>query len=217
MSGDALTVELFLDGAVIAFVIATLSAQPGWRRPLFGVATSVTTGAALWWWHRPDMTPWISALFHSGALILVLTVGTVALIVPRGPYSPLRRPNPLAEVGSYLSGWKPDICLEDAFMYLGTESTWVTRFVTGYTVSVQQVKRELLDKLRSGQVVAWGRNHPGAKEVQISRDFWKYVNVDLRTEENYAFQPAGGIAAYNIRMARDEVTAAWPPSAASTS
>ena len=80
MAGDVLSIFLFLLAAVISFGIGGFTTN-GWRSSTLWVLTAVMALAAIWWLFKPDMAPWISALFHSGALIILFTVGIVALMV----------------------------------------------------------------------------------------------------------------------------------------
>lgn len=89
-SGDSLSVLLFLLGTAIAGVMGALTAPTGWRaNTLWGVA-GVFGLASIGWLVAPTASPFIQAfrpvavaIVQSGALVMVGTVGVVALMVGR--------------------------------------------------------------------------------------------------------------------------------------
>ena len=133
---DTLTIASFALGSLIG----AIAAPPHWPRRILWAMTFAFAGLTVWWLRKPNVTPWVIALFHSGALTTVLVIGVVALIIPRGPYSLIYASNPLAETDGPLSAWKPDWSLEAAFIYLGTESAWSQNVPSGHKLQVFQVR-----------------------------------------------------------------------------
>lgn len=220
LTGDSLSILLFLASCMVACMIGAVTAPKGWRTNslwagavLFGVSVVVLLGR----FPRLEATPTLAII---AGLTPAVTVAVVALMLGRSYPArseaagvlkaaklvpPKRRPAEAKEK----KGWKPDMSLRDVAIYVSTASTW--RVPYGRTIDARaEIKEEIRKRLYAGQVTAWGREHPETEEYQIDDDAWAF-EADVRLDTSYAFFPIYGVAMHAIRLSKGEIEAAWPP------
>ena len=223
LSGESLTVFLFLVGAVLTAVIGAITAPLGWRSNcLWGLAGALALATAAWLL-APAASPVFAAirpiavaLVESNALAMVGIVGIVALMVGGRPAKgqshvglatlaaseTARLP---AFASSNHSKWTPDFTFKEALVYLGTKSLWAARMHR----TVDETRDTLIDALRNGKLTAWGKEHPqDAVAHQIGQAFWIRATVTLET--NYAFSENRSAGVYEVQFSEGELKMVWP-------
>lgn len=90
MSGDSLSVFLFLLAGALTMAVAAISLEPGWRTQLFWALAGIFIVMAGAWWLAPAASPLLQsikpfavALVQSGAAVMIGTVGTVSMMLYR--------------------------------------------------------------------------------------------------------------------------------------
>ena len=217
-TGDSLTTFYFLVAAAITTFVGWLTAQPGWRAKALVWLTIVFVIASLIWLIAPAASPLVqgivstlSALIRSGALVMVLTVGTVALMIGnRSPSAGTDAPSITSAQPAFAARankrvkWDPDIPIYDAAEYL------LRRMHQSGLIGISgnDIKAELLDALYSGKLTAWGKDHPDeAEEFQIDQEYWN--NAELNVVSGYVFF-IYGVAAHKVRLSSAQLKSAYP-------
>jgi len=220
-SGDSLSVLLFLLGTALAAMMGAITAPHGWRSKALWALCGVFTLATLGWLFAPSASPLIQALqpiaasvVQSGALVMVGTVGIVALM-QGGQKAPTKTGTDFAKIevpkapkfAAYGdSKWKPDVTLQEAMLYLGKTARWRR---TKHNMNFNDVQREVLNSLCSGKLTAWAKEHPDHGEYhQVRNTMWGHA--DISAETGSAFFPAAECSGYDICLAKGELEAAYP-------
>lgn len=221
LTGDSLSILLFLASCAVACLIGALTAPKGWRDKTLWAGTALFAVAALVLLGRFPQLEAGPTLAVIAGLTPAVTVGVVALMLAR------RRPDPVTDPEEAVDRtlpaqpkrrtaearnkreWTPNMSLHDVAIYVSAVSTWRPPY--GRTIDAKsELRQEIRRKLSAGQVTAWGRAHPDGEEYQIAEDAWVY-EADVRLDTSYAFFPTYGAPMHSIRLAKGEVEAAWPP------
>jgi len=218
MSGDSLSVFLFLLGSAVACVIGALTAPVGWRVRTLWAAAAAFVVASIFWLVSVVWSPWSITLpvglirDITNALILPLVAAYTAMMRSRVNSEAQLEAAPNAARGRHahaaaatLSAWTPDMTLADLAEYLATESVWVRGHGRWNS---DDLKSEIRSKLFRGQVTAWGREHPDGNSFQLASNAWNGAELDLK--KSYVFLNTVNAPVYGVELARGEVLSAWP-------
>lgn len=232
-AGDSLAVVLFLASVVIACVIGALSAPtPSHSRAIGGLGAAFLL-ILVAWIVLPNALPFVKglrppveALVASGAPVIVVTVGIVALMLGRRDGSgcedadsfQLAPPESVeldtakpsfVEYDAELSKWLPDMSFLDGFVHIGDRSTWAD---ARSRLTVDAITGEIQDALCSGKLTAWGKAHPDdERHWQIKKLCWDLV--ELNPKSNLAFFPRQNATSYDLMLSRGQLCAAYPAAA----
>ena len=122
------------------------------------------------------------------------------------PAKPSPRPPWYAVAASTHSRWEPNMAVGDVATYLINESAWYAR---REHLQMRDITAEIQDRLHKGEVTGWGCEHPGDTDLfQVAPAAWG--SAEIRLDDDYAFFPAEGVKAYQVKLARGEVEIAWP-------
>lgn len=229
-AGDSLAVVLFLASVVIACLIGALSAQTPSRSRTIGGLGAVFLLILVGWIVLPNALPFvgglrppIEALVASGAPVIVVTIGIVALMLGRrdgggnGDAAAIQGEVPssadrdtakpaFVEYDGALSKWCPDMSFLDGFVHIGDRSTWAE---ARHRLTADAITHEIQSALLSGKLTAWGKAHPDdEKHWQIKKLCWDLV--ELNPKSNLAFFPRQNATSYDLLLSRGQLTAAYP-------
>jgi hypothetical protein len=211
MSGDKLSIVLSLFGFAFGAMTAALTAPKGGRALFLWTLAVLFTAAgvlAVWppKWLQVDLA-WriVQAAFMPVTVLVVAAMrrgpGAPDRVVkierqPR-PEDAARAPNP--------SLWEPDMTMQELAQYLKTRSPYAPRY--GYDDAA--IADEIHTALYQGQITAWARLHPASEEFQIDPLEWS--QADLDRIDGHALLKRIRMPVRDLRFARGEVEAAWPP------
>ena len=222
-TGDSLAIFTLLASAALACMIGALTAPSGWRVTLLWAMCAAFAVASLGWLFPPTQSPFFmgmislfGAFARSGALVMLGTVGIVALVTGgRQPVpakgldladipAPLPRPD-FAPTKPVPTKWVPDTPLIDAMIYLFQESRWSEQGRREFI----DVKVKFLLALQESQLLAWGKTHPDDDEAfQIRSDFW--IEVEITPQSNTVFSKTRNVNAYDVKLSLPQIELAWP-------
>lgn len=130
----------------------------------------------------------------------------MAMVASRGEVSETNTPQPEdAARAAFPSKWSPDMTMDDLVRHLANKTTMSPR----YGMNENGISAEIHTALYSGKIIAWGKLHPSSEEFEISTRHWNHA--ELSRLDGSALLKLLRMPIYELRFARGQVEATWPP------